>query len=637
MSSGQLFVAEVRAYPGRVAGAGVACAVTAAGMGACLALLVAVTGRTYPENSAGAALVNDAENLLSIMLSMLLMGGVLVIGSTVSLWTGQRLQQFAVLRALGASAGRLRWMVVGDVARLALPAAALGTVVGTPIAAYLGRRMLIENELFPASTHLPSAGSFAIVVAGVSVGSVTVAVLAALGSIVAAGRVSAIGLLKDEGRAMAPRRSRARLVTGLLMVLMLCLPIPILIVSLNLPAVDRAGLVTGLAVMVIPTLAVLGPWIVPVLTWPVCVVLRTVDRRVGRIAAAGLRAAPLRTAAIAVPVLLAVGTAVCVLGSAAILGAAKHRQTEQALLADGVVTAKPGTELSATPATAQGVSATTLVATRITLPASADDYDEPETDDAWGVQGDALRRFLDLDVRRGRLADLGEGTFAAGASEVQDRDWHLGQRVDLRLSDGSARTLRLVAIYRRDLAFPTFLLPLSTALAHTAHPYADRILLAGDLHAWPVRPGQKLLPRAEYLDQLSPRSPQDDLAGHLVVAVIVGYALLAAANTCALAQRDRRAQRAHLRALGLGRLQLARCVLYEVLGAAAVGLGLAAATAVMCLPPFSVALGMGAVPALDTPWTAGVLAAAVAVVAIPALLAARPLQGIQRQFATGVP
>ncbi len=165
-------------------------------------------------------------------------------------------------------------MVVSDVAQLALPAAALGTVVGTPLAAYLGRRMLVGRELFPASAHLPSAGSFATVVAGVGGGSVTVAVLAALGSIVAAGRVSAIGLLKDGGVAMAPRRSLARLVTGLAMALVLCLPILILMVSTSLPGVDRAALATGLALMVIPTLAVLGPWIVPALTWPVCVGLR---------------------------------------------------------------------------------------------------------------------------------------------------------------------------------------------------------------------------------------------------------------------------------------------------------------------------------------------------------------------------
>ncbi|WP_338896176.1 FtsX-like permease family protein [Streptomyces sp. TG1A-60] len=129
-----------------------------------------------------------------------------------------------------------------------------------------------------------------------------------------------------------------------------------------------------------------------------------------------------------------------------------------------------------------------------------------------------------------------------------------------------------------------------------------------------------------------PSSPS--LHGGLTgVAVVSGYALIAAANTCALAQRDRRPRRAHLRALGLGRAQLLRCVLYEVLGAAALGLTLSAVTALVCLTPLSRAVGEGVFPALDVPWTTGVLAAALAAVALPAVLVAHPMRGIRQQFA----
>ncbi len=636
MSSHRLFAAEIRAYPGRVAGAAAACAVTAAGVGACLLLILAVNSPGYPADSPAAASAKDAENLLSLLLSLLLMGAVLVIGSTVSLWTGQRLEQFAVLRALGVTAERLRWLVGGDVARLALPAAALGAAVGTLPAAYLGRRLLIGRELFPSSAHLPSAALCLAVMGGVCVGSAAVAVLAALGSVFAAGRVTAIGLLRDAGLAMAPSRNPVRLVAGLVMAAMLCLPILVLLTFLSLPGVYKAALASGLALMIIPSLAVLAPWIMPTLTRPVCAALRILDRRVGPIAAAGLRAAPLRTAAIAVPVLLSVGTAVCLLGSGATMGAAIQRQTEQGLLADGVVAAKPGARLPITPGAIRGATATALVATELTPPATTLD-DQPEAARTWGVEGGSLGQFLDLGVKHGQLADLREGTFAAGAAQTEQHHWRLGQPVALRLSDGRVQSLRLVAVYRRDLAFPEFLLPRSSALAHTAHPHAEQILLSGDIRGWPRLPGQELSSRAEYLDRLTPRSPQDNLAGHLVVAVVSGYALLAAANICALAQRDRRAQRAHLRALGLSRLQLARCALYEVLGAALVGVGLSAGTALVCLSPFALALGLGPLPILDVPWSLGVLAAAFAAVTVPTLLATHPMRGIDRQFATGAP
>jgi len=117
------------------------------------------------------------------------------------------------------------------------------------------------------------------------------------------------------------------------------------------------------------------------------------------------------------------------------------------------------------------------------------------------------------------------------------------------------------------------------------------------------------------------------------VALVAGYALLAAANTSSLAQRDRRAQRAHLRAMGLGRFQLLRCVLYEAAGATVVGVALATVTAVTCLVPLAVVLGTGTVPAIDVPWTVGVLAAAVLAVAVPSGLTAHPMSDTQRQFA----
>ncbi|MCH5677907.1 hypothetical protein [Streptomyces gilvus] len=111
---------------------------------------------------------------------------------------------------------------------------------------------------------------------------------------------------------------------------------------------------------------------------------------------------------------------------------------------------------------------------------------------------------------------------------------------------GRTVKLRLVAVYARDLAFTEFPLPRSTALGHTGSPYAELILLSGNIQSWPKEAGQTMSSRAAYLADFSPRSPQDDLAAHLIVAVVSGYALIAAANTRALAQRDRRTHRAHL-------------------------------------------------------------------------------------------
>ncbi|MEV6423132.1 FtsX-like permease family protein [Streptomyces sp. NPDC051662] len=633
----RLFVGEVRSFPGRLAGVALACAVTAAGVGACVLLLFSASESGFPENSPAAAAALGARNVLSLLLSLLLMCAVVVTGSTVSLWTGQRLGQFAVLRALGVTAGRLRRMVAADVARLAVLSAAVGAALGSVPLARLGRGLLVERELFPESAGLPGAGQIWATGFGVSLATGAVAVLAALASVLAAGRVSTIDLLKDPELPAAPTaRGRARLLTGLAMAGLLCLPLLYVMAFMDLPGTLRAATAPGLALMVIPTLAVLAPWAVPPLTWPVRVALRVLDRRVGRIAASGMRATPARTTAIAVPVLLAVGVAVCLLGAGATMGQAVQRQTEEGLRADGVVSAEPGSRLPVTTASPAGVSATPLIATEVTAPPT--DFDRrPGAARAWGADGTSLAKVLDLDARQGRLADLKEGTFAAGATRADGHHWRTGQQVRFELADGTARTLTLAAVYERDLAFPEFIIPLSTALAHTASPYAEQILLTGAVASWPAGDGRRVASRAEYLDGLNPRDPADDLAVRLIVAVVSGYALLAAANTCALAQRDRHSQRAQLRAMGLGRFQLLRCVLYEALGAAVVGIALAAVTALACLVPLAAALSAGtggpALPAFDVPWTAGVLAAVVAAVCVPTALTARPLSGIHRQFA----
>lgn len=628
----RLFVSEVRAYPGRVAGAALACAITAAGVGACALLFIGAGLPDFPENSVAADAALDARNLLSLLLSMLLMCAVVVIGSTVSLWTGQRLAQFAVLRALGVTAGGLRRTVAVDVVSLALVAAAVGAAAGMLPLAHLGKDLLVERGLFPEAAPLPPAGQTWWTAVAVCLTTAGVGLLAAMAGVLAAGRVSPGALLKDAELSVASTRSRARLVTGLVMALTLCVPLLFVMAFMDLPATVRGAMAPGVALMVIPTLAVLAPWIVPTLVVPACWAMRLLDRRVGRIAAAGLRATPARTTAMAVPVLLAVGVAVSLLGAGATIGRAVERQTGEGLRADGVVHAEPGTRLPVTARTFPGGTATPLVASEVTAPATSFD-DQPPATRAWGVDGTALEKVVDLQVREGRLADLRDGTFAAGAMQADGHHWRVGEKARLTLADGSHRTLNLVAVYERDLAFPEFVIPRSTALDHTPSPYADRIMLTGEIRSWPKEPGEKVAARAAYLADLKPRNPADDLASRLIVAVVAGYALLSAANTCSLAQRDRRAQRAHLRAMGLGRFQMLRCVLYEAAGATVVGVALAAVTAVTCLVPLSVVLKAGAMPGFDVPWTVGVLLAAALAVAVPSAMTAHPLSGVQEQFA----
>ncbi len=631
ISPTRLLWSEVRAYPGRVIGAAAACCATAAGFGACLLLMLGAGLDDHPAGSPEAAAAQGAQQIMGLLMSMLLMCAVLVTGSTVSLWTGQRLRQFAVLKALGTTAARLRLMVAADVARLALVSAAVGAAAGALPLAALGRRLLIEQQMWPAGTSLPPPAQIWGVCVAVCLGTCGVGVLAALLSVRAAGRVNAIDLLKDHESAPGLQRSRARLITGLSMALLFCVPLLPYMALAPLSAKERAAIPALLALLVIPTLAVLAPWITPPLTRPLCAVLRVLDRRVGALAAAGLRATPARTAALAVPVLLAVGLTACLLGAGATMGRATQQEVASALRADAVISAEPGVRLPASPGPLRGATATPVVAAQVTVPGRKRSS-APKPIRAWGVDGRALTRVLDLSAREGDLTKVAEGSFAAGLELADEAKWKIGQSVDLTLADGTTQRSTLVAIYTRDLAFPRVILPRATALAHTVSPTSDRIFLTGPSSAWPAAKGQTVAARGDYARTFV-RSPGDDLATRLIVAVVAAYALLAAANTSTLAQRDRVAQRAHLRALGLSRFQMVRCVLYEALGAGAIGVVLSGLVAVVCLVPLSVALGLGPLPAVDVPWTAGVLVLAAVALGTPALMTAHPLLTVQRQFA----
>jgi putative ABC transport system permease protein len=628
-----MFLAEVRMYPGRVLGVALACAVTAGVIGAGGALLVASEQAPESAYTGSSVRPEDVDSLFGLLASLTVMSAVTVIGTTVSLWTSQRLGGFAVLRALGASAAQLRTLVITDVIRLALISAVVGTAALTLPLAWAGRRLLIDRELFPKTIQIPSTPTMFATAGTVVAAIVLVAVLAGFGSVRSAGRVSPTAALNEQGMEPSAPRTTGRLTAGILLFVFLCLPLIVISAVPAVPALIRVGTATALATMLVPTLAVLAPWLIPTISRPFAAVLKVADPRLGKVAAAAVRHAPARTGAVAVPVLLAVGIAAALLGAEAGISTAMKDQTRSALRASAVVTPAAGnTTLPAPPPELpSGTVATAVVTTHLTPPPSGWDK-HPDPEKTWGVDPVALPRVLDLDVQSGAVADLGAGSFAAGKNLADSRNWQVGKPISLLAADGSPVSLRLVAVYSRDLSFPQLLVPQSAVPAADAAAGPDMVLLTGDPRGWPARAGDVVRDRAGYLAHYDPRGG-DALANYLIVAVVVGYALLSAANSSALAQRGQTTERAHLRALGLGRLQLARLVAAETLTAAAVGAVLAGVVALLCLAPLSLSLGLGFLPPLNVPWAVGVAAACVLFTAGPAVLAARPTLSVRRHFA----
>ncbi|MEU4201031.1 hypothetical protein AB0B79_33015 [Streptomyces sp. NPDC039022] len=147
----------------------------------------------------------------------------------------------------------------------------------------------------------------------------------------------------------------------------------------------------GLALVIIPTPAVLAPWIIPPLTASVCATY-AYWTGAGAIAAARLRATPARTMALAIPVLLAAGTTTCLLGTGTTMGRATQQEVRAVLRADAVISAEPGTRLPASPGPLSGANATPVIATKVTVP-DTKRRSAPKPTRAWGVDGRTARPF----------------------------------------------------------------------------------------------------------------------------------------------------------------------------------------------------------------------------------------------------
>jgi hypothetical protein len=100
-----------------------------------------------------------------------------------------------------------------------------------------------------------------------------------------------------------------------------------------------------------------------------------------------------------------------------------------------------------------GVSAASgSIATSVVVTAEGTN---PRSVPARGVDPDTPAGVLDLGVESGSLGALEGNALAVGANSARAFGWHLGDRVSLRLGDGTPSTLRVVAPTRGRSASPT--------------------------------------------------------------------------------------------------------------------------------------------------------------------------------------
>ncbi|WP_225636482.1 FtsX-like permease family protein [Streptomyces solaniscabiei] len=555
---------------------------------------------------------------------------VFVVASTFSFTVAQRRREFGLLRTAGATPGQVRRLVAAE----ALLVGVLASATGCALGAYAAPRLaawVVGQGLAP--------GWFAI---GDQVWPYHLAfwsgLLVALCGVVAAswraGRTGPAQALR-EASVDTGTLTRGRLVCGAALLLTAAVTLVLALLTDPGDLLHRKTYISR-PMLLITAVALLAPLPVRPLTrllaWGPSRLPGAGGMLVRENAAASVR----RTASVAAPVLVTVALTGSLLGATATLDGARAAEVRERTVADLVVTADGGLgrdvvrRVRAVPGTA-AVSATAPTAVYVVEEGVALIRSEARAADPG-----ALAATARIPLTGGRISDLDDGSI------VVNEEWErhtVGQRVTVRLGDGTRRSLRIAAVMPVGTGDNgAYVTPANARGAVvdrvevTVARGADREAVAAGLREAVRSSGGRVLSRQAWLRATAPGTDGTARAGFLLVlGIALLYAGISLAATLVMATSDRLRDLGVLRLAGATRGQVLRLVAAEALTVVAVGTVLGVLVAVLNLCGMRGALALLSAPAapLALPWPAlGAVAGACAVVAVlaaavPAALALR--------------
>lgn len=376
------------------------------------------------------------------------------VASTVALSVAERARTIALLRAVGATPGQIRRMIMTELAVLGGIAGPAAYLPGTWFASFTVRA-LAARQFIPPSTR-----AWASPVEMLPSTAVAIAV-AEIAGLVAAHRASRIRPAAALAEATIERRAPSvlRLILGL-GGLAGAVVLGVLAVRQPDPS-QRLEQAEYVLLACLAGIAFLGPYLMMLAEW----VLRRPLRRTGpagRLGAAQVRARSRRMASAAVAIAMPVGFAAAITIVDATQIHAQTAEGPQRLAAAAVVTA-PGPGLSPSALGAiraePGVTgAIGLVPTTVYLPGA-------ESTAAEAVTAGPVSRVLHLGVTSGSLDRLGPGDIALSQliTGAVGTNVHVGAVITTYLADGTRYRARVVAIYSRSMGFADAVIPAAAA------------------------------------------------------------------------------------------------------------------------------------------------------------------------------
>jgi putative ABC transport system permease protein len=544
---------------------------------------------------------------------------VFVIAGTIAFGVDGRRRQIALVRAIGATPGQVRRMLLRETTLIGLVAGAAGCLAAT---------LLLEPFVHALTSVGLAPDGFSVTPLWIPYAIATAAgvVVALLATVVAAERALAVRPGEALVESSVPQR-RLGIVRSVLGLVALGGGITLVIVL----ASSALSYATLAAFCFMIAVALLGPVVVG---WPAALAGRTLlaGGGAGFLAGSALGARRFRVGAAGAAIALVVALTGTQVVSLATARHAAERTTGERLQAGHVLVARTGGGLP--PAVAQaaaelpGAHAAGVVSTDVFLL----DHNLTNEGDSWDAAGlDPAQTpgTLDLDVRAGSLHAV-RGKAIAVSDTIADDGVSIGSVLNARLADATPTQLRVVAIYRRSNGIGDVVLSRDLALKHASAPLdtavfvggaSDRQIASGLEAIVRSVPTAVLRSRPAYLGDVRAQDQENARSQWVVVALMILIAAMAAFNTGAMAAAERRRELVLARLSGATRAQVAGALTLESLSTTLVGIGIGVVVVLVSLA------GAGSDPKggeLVIPWgQAGlVLAGAVALGLLGTLLPA---------------
>ncbi|MGW2325087.1 ABC transporter permease [Streptomyces sp. NPDC001700] len=545
---------------------------------------------------------------------------------TVALSVGQRTREVALLRAIGATPRQIRRSIAAEALLVAPLAGALGCLPGIALAHWWFGQ-LKDKGAIPAPVEL--AVSWVPLVSAVGAGLVT----SLLAGLMAARRPARIKPGQALGEA-AVERLRPGVIRTLLGVSALVGGFVLSGVAADTSGEDAANTALGIVMLFMLAVALLGPLIARLCAWLIGLPLRT-GRAPAVLASANTLANARPLASAITPIVLAMAFSSTLVFMHTSEDHAMAAQRRDGILADQVISAPGGlpADTADRAASVPGVAAAVgVLRTGVLVPMGS----ALQGATAQGVSGTgrALAAVQDLDVRTGRLADLGPGRVAVDANLAKSAHVRVGDRLRLRLPDGTRAAPEVVATYGRGLGIAQVTLDRAALAPHVTSAFDADVLVRDDAGAHhgtvAAALGKRLGERVTGRDGYAAAQDRDRALGawsnSTMAAVLGGFAAVAAANTLVMTVLDRRRELGTLRLIGSTRRQVLEMVRWEALLVIMAGVALGTAIALATLVPMVRGLTGGS-PYLPPLTYAGFVGAAVALglaaTALPARAALR--------------